>query len=503
MQKDYSYPAFLSYSRHDTAFADKLHHALEYYKLPHSIRKKLPHLETKYLRPIFLDRAHMSIDTLSVAIRESLKRSKFLIVLCTELSAVPNEQGEHWVNVEIETFIEQRGGNASQVIPVVYRRRKESDEESCLPPALNPKTFPEDSPEREIRNILRVDVRAVGMARVCNDVVAKMLGLDPDRLWQSHRRAFIRKCCVLGALFALLAMVAGWWCWDYLMPKVSFYADYAESEAGPVGIHELTREQLATRDSYYRFTSCRYRLRSVEFCDASGNCREQRAWDSGRPAMMKDFVYAAVDDGKVQLTQLSYCNSQGEPYAWLLYPHDESRCRPCLHPGSESGKEPCPIRHWRYLVVRAEGESASGARKEKPSEGYSLGYGQDGKLLRMDYYDESGKHALNTSGWATVEITYDATGPILEKKYYDNERRLARNALGYASVEVSWKKGLVSEVKFKDENGRECALPNGISTINFFYDRSGKIVKTDCRDEMSLLVPFSDNKEAVYSNYFL
>ena len=94
------YDAFISY-RHcspDKEIAEKLHKALENYRLPHAIAKKVGR---RKLERVFRDEAELAVSAeLSAEIEKALLNSEYLIVICS-----PRLQLSEWCMKEIETFL--------------------------------------------------------------------------------------------------------------------------------------------------------------------------------------------------------------------------------------------------------------------------------------------------------------------------------------------------------------------------------------------------------------
>lgn len=102
--------------------ASRLHRALETYSIP----KNLDLGEVKKLSPIFRDATELTAHhNLSEKIREAVRHSKFLIVLCS-----PAAKLSHWVNEEIRLF-RQLHGEASILCVLA-----EGTPVTSFPPAL-------------------------------------------------------------------------------------------------------------------------------------------------------------------------------------------------------------------------------------------------------------------------------------------------------------------------------------------------------------------------------
>ncbi len=202
METKQKYFAFISYQRDDEEWAKWLAHELEHYHLPSALngRDDLP----QEFRPIFRDIDELSAGNLPQQIHNALECSKHLIVICS-----PQSAKSPWVNKEIEEFI--RMGKTDKIFPFIIDGiamcKDPDDPEECFPPAL--RNLPKDD-ER-----LGANVNENGHGnklRTCNDcpikeerlkqgdiydkgrdaavvkIVAGMLGLSFDTLWQRYER---------------------------------------------------------------------------------------------------------------------------------------------------------------------------------------------------------------------------------------------------------------------------------------------------------------------------
>jgi hypothetical protein len=85
---EFKYKAFISYSSRDRLIGEKLHHALENYRIPKILwgRQTGNSVIAKRPCPIYRDRSDLVANPdLSSAISAALDASEFLIVLCTTL----------------------------------------------------------------------------------------------------------------------------------------------------------------------------------------------------------------------------------------------------------------------------------------------------------------------------------------------------------------------------------------------------------------------------------
>ncbi len=525
MDTEFTYYAFISYSHKDEKIARKLHHYLEHYKLPNVLYRKFPHIPKK-LRPVFIDTEELEINELTEAISEALNASRFLIVICSENSVKPNEQGINWIDREVRAFLDLRPENAKRVIPVILRDEGGLSAYDCLLPVI------------QERGILGADVLKKGEERVFSDVVAKMAGLKPDTLWDRHQRELRkqrRNRRILGGIAAALTAAASWYCWDYYVPHVSYYTDYIERDNIPEGLFELTEEQMKVRERHYRFTMHRHLLQTVEYCNSAGTVQEHiKHWHMERPAGM-EFSYD--DEGnaykcvhrnaqgkeitvrKFSAGCIDFVQSKGEIEvkqsvsfaAGIAANHDTSpgqkadigrfvvsRCHETPLRGlvsqelyrkfgsdtqardtqGLSGRSYELDALGRPAVVRYLRESASGAAEpmetQKGIAGYRLTYGEGGHIIAATFLDKEEKPILNDEHWAQLQMSYDVHGNIVEKAFYAPDGKPCLHKDGYSRVAYRYdaRGNRVEETSY-GTGGAPCTNANGYARRIWVCDERG------------------------------
>ncbi len=197
------YAAFISY-RHggiDEKVAIQIHKEIERYRLPGKVAKAKG---LKTLGKIFRDAEELrAASNLSEIIREAIRESEWLIVLCTR-----RYQDSVWCMEEIEYFIELRGRD--RVIVVLIEGE---------PNESFPKILTEIEQDGEIVHIepLAVDVRADSEKEILKNVknekfrfLARMLDLDYDDLRQRQRERKKRQIIAVGTvIFASISIFVG------------------------------------------------------------------------------------------------------------------------------------------------------------------------------------------------------------------------------------------------------------------------------------------------------
>lgn len=205
-RNQFTHMAFISYKREDEKWAKWLQQKLESYRLPVAIRKEHQDLPER-LSPIFRDTTDFSGGVLADAITNGLKASRHLIVICSPLAA-----NSKWVCKEVEDF--RNLGKSAQIIPFIIEgeaHSKDPDKE-CFPKSLLELS--------ESEEVLGININENGREAAFVKVVATMLGLEFDALWQRHQRAERRRRrMVMGGLMGFILMllgVAGWISWQYV-----------------------------------------------------------------------------------------------------------------------------------------------------------------------------------------------------------------------------------------------------------------------------------------------
>ncbi len=186
------YFAFISYKREDAKWADWLQHELEHYRLPSNLngREDLP----KTIRPVFKDTSELNPTCLPRQIQEALADSRYLIVICS-----PRSAKSEWVNKEVETFVGM--GKTDCIIPFIIEGKTHSENPAteCYPKALR------ELPANQ--EILGANINEYDRNAALVKVVAQMLGLKFDTLWQRYARDLKKKRRLLVTL--LLSIIVG------------------------------------------------------------------------------------------------------------------------------------------------------------------------------------------------------------------------------------------------------------------------------------------------------
>ena len=226
MEQNYHYYAFISYSTADSKWAKWLQHQLSYYHIPSSIKKSKIGIPNK-IRPIFIYEYDLAGNQLHTAIQQELEASKYLIVICS-----PNAANSKYVNGEVETFI--RMGRSENIIPFIVDGEVNSSDSGreCFPPALLKLNMSQSGGNNnELRGI---NVMTNGKRQALVDIVATMLGVRRDALWNRYKMRRLKQRIMIAAV-VVLALLCGLFYWDYTRPIYSYYADYVDVWGGAYG----------------------------------------------------------------------------------------------------------------------------------------------------------------------------------------------------------------------------------------------------------------------------
>jgi WD40 repeat protein len=215
----YRYWAFISYSSKDQHWATWLIGALETYRIPSGVAGRQTQCGTvpRRLVPVFRDRDELrSGPDLEAALDCALAQSRFLVVICSPNSARPNS----WVNREILAF--KKAGRQDDIIALIVdgephaSQRPESEALECFPEALrhevdNVGGITAARTEPLAADIRREDSqRRVSCRKALLKLVARIVDVDFDDLWQRDRQRRRQRLAALGASAAVsIAVLAG------------------------------------------------------------------------------------------------------------------------------------------------------------------------------------------------------------------------------------------------------------------------------------------------------
>ena len=200
------YWAFISYSHSDTKETEWLHKSLENFKIPPALvgTESRTGVVPKRIFPVFRDRDELPTSAdLGANLHSALRNARYLVVVCS-----PKSAKSIWVNAEVEYF-KKTHGNSNVLCLIVGGTpggTGDGEDAECFCPALRHHINPDGSvgqPAEPIAADLRDNKD--GRLRAFLKIVAGILGVDFDALYQRERRRRRQRLMLLAALLMGLA----------------------------------------------------------------------------------------------------------------------------------------------------------------------------------------------------------------------------------------------------------------------------------------------------------
>lgn len=203
MTQHFKYFAFISYSSHDIAWGKKLQKKLEEYRMPSTLCSEHG-WQRNPIKPVFFAPTDIQPGDLDEELKERLKASRNLIVICS-----PHSAKSDWVGKEIAFFHSLKRASNIHFFIVDGIPHSGNSETECFNPIV--KTL-------EIPEILGANIHEkvfkspwLNRERAYIQLITKLLGVEFDSIWQRHRRLLRQKittwCLGVFAVFATLVGV--------------------------------------------------------------------------------------------------------------------------------------------------------------------------------------------------------------------------------------------------------------------------------------------------------
>ena len=204
MEQQFKYFAFISYSSHDTKWGKRLHKKLESYSIPSTLCKKHG-WKRKPLNPIFFAPYEIQPGSLSEELKDRLRESRNLIVICS-----PNSAQSYWVGLEIE-FFHQLGRTKDIHFFVIDGVPNSGDKTTeCFNNKIKELGIPEILGANIHEKVYRWSW--LNRERAYVQIVTKLLGVEFDSIWQRHKRMLWQKIIlwIIGLTAVLVALTGTW-----------------------------------------------------------------------------------------------------------------------------------------------------------------------------------------------------------------------------------------------------------------------------------------------------
>lgn len=204
MNDSFKYFAFISYNAKDTAWGKKLQKKLEHYRMPATLCSEHGWERTP-ISPVFFAPTDIQPGGLSEELRERLKASKNLIVICS-----PNSAQSEWVGKEIEFF--HSLGRTKNIHFFIVEGTPHSGDltTECFNPVIDKLGLPEILGANINEKIYRRPW--LNKERAYVQLISKLLGVEFDAIWQRHKRLIARKIIAwsIGSLAVIGALIGVW-----------------------------------------------------------------------------------------------------------------------------------------------------------------------------------------------------------------------------------------------------------------------------------------------------
>lgn len=225
-----SYDAFISYRHNETdsKVAMKLQQELEHLRVPKGVTTKPGH---KPIQRVFVDEGELSsCADLGMQIREALKNSEYLIVICS-----PATPDSPWVNSEIETFLEYH--DRSHILAVLT----DGEPDVSFPKLLKKGKGHDEALAADARGANTAECLKRMKKEALFRVAAPILGTTYDTLKQ-RRQNYVMKRIAFTAVFATL-ILAGFLSFS-LWQTAQIKKQYTESRKNQAKV--LAAESIAS-----------------------------------------------------------------------------------------------------------------------------------------------------------------------------------------------------------------------------------------------------------------
>lgn len=441
------YWAFISYSSKDARVAQRLHKALETYRIPRPLvgRPGRDEPVPRRIFPIFRDRDELPLSAdLGATIEDALRASRYLIVICS-----PNAAASKWVNEEIRFF--KSIGRQDRILAVIAEGEPNAADsgdpakapQECFPLALRRSVNAQGEITSERTEPIAGDLRTSGdgWTAAFLKCVAAITGLGYDA-FARRQAARQRKKRIAMTIMALLVIAAGLFTWDYNRLKVAYYAELGSRWGAPEGIVPISLEIRFRRGVSYRVESRRYKVRLVERVNATNRFID----DPNRHSACRiEVIYR--EDGSVN--QLRYYNHNRH----LVM--QESHSQPDALDGDGM----------RATTVRFETRGSFAQSLDSHAGALALERGDSGDRTLTEI--------------TALSVRYRSDGRVSSVQFRNSHGAPARNRDGSFGQRFDWNAvGLPIRTTNLDLNGGPLPDRRGVAVIVREYDGMGAITST-------------------------
>lgn len=477
--------AFVSYKREDEKWAKWLQRNLEAYKLPAIIRKENPSLP-KYVRPIFRDKTDLGAGSLQDKLKEELRSSKYLIVICSKKSAK-----SLWVGREISYFAKER--DIECIIPFIIDGTPGTrDDNECL----NPEFYSLD------KELLGININEIGKKQAFIKVVSKLLGLRFDDLWRRHERSRKRKLRIGISLAVPLALLA-----VYLLEAVRTEKMYSEYICDINGVTNpvkwIDKKDLDKVSCYYEFylnhppltESLGFGPRRITRIQYHSKSKALCLTTPPQPEPYWSIVFNSID--------YSYSKENGTPYLAALSRFNsipiiklhqaELKKQKVSIVDFESGTDGNGVAYMLEDYFTGTQTGISGGISRLSYERDTLGRISKVSFHSNNNFDLTSNRITNHNGVFSIAYEWNDNYRCMSETYLDLDGNIMAGKNGIASIKYDYSPdGRLVGITRRDANGSPVRGANGWAILKTERDNYGNIVRESLFDESGNLIEPND-----------
>lgn len=204
MEQEYKFFAFISYSSRDYKWGKRIQEKLEHYRMPTTLCSKYG-WKRKPMKPVFFAPTDIQPGDLTEELKERLKASRNLIVVCS-----PHSAQSEWVGKEIAYFHQLGRTQRIQFFIVDGVPHSGNPESECFNPIIKTLGLPEILGANIHERIYQLPW--LNKERAYVQLITKLLGVEFDSIWQRHRRLLIRQVVtwIIGVIAILISLIIVW-----------------------------------------------------------------------------------------------------------------------------------------------------------------------------------------------------------------------------------------------------------------------------------------------------
>lgn len=203
-ENKFKYFAFISYSSKDSQWGRRLQRRLERYRLPSMLCRE-HNLGRRPMRPVFFAPTDIQPGDLSEELKQRLRCSKNLIVICS-----PDSAKSEWVGREIAYF-HSLGRDKDIYFFIVSGAPHSGDSATeCFNPIIEELGMPEILASNVHEKVFKLPW--LNRERAYAQLISKLLGIEFDTIWQRHKRRFVENTIawIVGIILIAVLLCGAW-----------------------------------------------------------------------------------------------------------------------------------------------------------------------------------------------------------------------------------------------------------------------------------------------------